>query len=688
MMKNKNFPIIVLIYLLALLSCENSNGKKARDSQQSDELLNDFKKSEESDFIREVSCAEHVELIKPDLDLTSEEKVNRVLQEPDHFRCGYVKVPIKHQDTSNTKTIEVGFTVYRPGGIKESKLPPIVIEQGGPGSDSLSLLLYHKHLIDQIEYQGFVVAIEQRGSQLSRPVLRCSETMERYNIYHNFLRDPRFSYQEQLDYDSACLEEIKRREVDYRAYNVKEIASDVAFSLEKLGFKRFHFLGISFGSTVGQYLAADHAAHLVSNTMVAAIPSGKDFNKLAVENYPHTIKKLLAVCQDSVPCVAELFSPQKTYDEMIEAYRKDPKLFTFEFDNVSIPEEADASLIERSILDKLYKNENFSDIVRIISELSGGSIEGLQSWLNVPETKRRAHQMYFPVTCAMTWNEMNGESESNMDDPRYQEYKLLFNACQHLDVEQTPLPKVSSSYDVPSFIFSGSFDPIAPPSFGSEMAQLISGSRHQLFKDQGHGIYASHRCYVDYFEKFFKDPSFHRNWTCAINKSEENIFDYGLEKMMTASWAPDDFYTPLGFNLRKEGQYFEAKEAITMESYVASPDLHHRDLLAKLMNGEKATKVTYKNAFDDYKWQMSEFRGSDLLDNEPLHYLIVSMTSDTLTLQISFSKSDAFEKDFKDRILEEIAGYYDRQRQKRLFDHLKKLTFEQGSSQSRSFGVE
>jgi pimeloyl-ACP methyl ester carboxylesterase/catechol 2,3-dioxygenase-like lactoylglutathione lyase family enzyme len=193
------------------------------------------------------------------------------------------------------RKIELAFlriksTAHKPGA-------PIVYLAGGPGGSGtaaakgsrLRLFLALREVAD-------VIALDQRGTGLSRPDLTCAGS---WSSPLDRPADPEEILALAVDRSRTCRETLSAFGIDLSAYNTEESASDLEDLRRALGVPKISLLGISYGTNLSLAAIRGHESGLQS--VVLAGVEGPD----QVLRLPSVLDAQLASLRPGLPANLE-----------------------------------------------------------------------------------------------------------------------------------------------------------------------------------------------------------------------------------------------------------------------------------------------------------------------------------------------------------------------------------------------
>lgn len=154
-------------------------------------------------------------------------------------------IVLEKRSNPSGKTIELVFvrlksTAPNPG-------PPLFVLAGGPGGSGITETKIFFHVFQQLLGLGDVIAVEQRGTGQTRPVLACriqGFAADALASRENFLRYARDSFR-------PCADYWRKQGIDLSAYNTAESASDIDDLRRALGAPKINLWGFSYGTHLG-----------------------------------------------------------------------------------------------------------------------------------------------------------------------------------------------------------------------------------------------------------------------------------------------------------------------------------------------------------------------------------------------------------------------------------------------------
>lgn len=187
---------------------------------------------------------------------------------------GTLFVPENHSNPKGTQ-IELAFVRFPSTSTNPSF--PIIYLAGGPGGSGISLAKGPRFpLFMAMREFGDVIALDQRGTGLSKPNLTCPQTLD-YPLDMPTNKDTALKmYKER---SIACAAHWRSLGVNLAAYNTNENADDIEDLRVSLGTDKVTLWGSSYGTHLGLVFIRRHS-NSVDKAVFAGVEGPEDTFKL------------------------------------------------------------------------------------------------------------------------------------------------------------------------------------------------------------------------------------------------------------------------------------------------------------------------------------------------------------------------------------------------------------------------
>ncbi len=457
----------------------------------------------------------------------------------DDFHCLLITVPVDHNNpTEGTTDISVALLP----GEGDPSLPALAVLNGGPGGASTEMTVVH-------ERQNYdLVFIDQRGTGFGSVDFVCSEFGDRFRELLQL------SSQEQND---ALTEMFNRCVADWSEEpafihtNTPQMARDVAAVMAALAHDRWVVYGLSYGTTIAQELLRSAPNELIGAILDGTLPVDVDFDSDVARAADQALVELQASCIERPGCLVTLAmggSENATITELvsnaIERLNEEPVTVSLGPADTSLGEGFDVLFDGDAAAGVLFNALYFELFLPALPVVLAGLQTGSDSTLGeaalstlgafavelANANTEQSHGTYFRVLCTDFLPGVSGVQDDVGDFGAVFVGEGLPALCEEFS-EMPEMPNVTSggtpaepvATDLPVLFLSGQFDPVTPPSFATQVAELMPAATLIELSGGSHGQWAPWlgfgTCVDDMIGSFVVDPAGFAVPDCA---SEEN----------------------------------------------------------------------------------------------------------------------------------------------------------------------
>ena len=455
------------------------------------------------------------------------------------YDCGELQVPLFH-DKPSVKQLGLQFIYFYPliGDGKD----PVVMTQGGPGGSSIDLLLNSYKSWEKIIARHGLIVFEYRGTDFSDPAMNC-----------------KFYYQSQNQVKAhqemeQCARYWKEK-FDISAINSTQVAHDLALLTQKIGFSKFHYYGVSYGTLVGQYLARLHPNRIKSLILDGVLEYGTDWN-MADDVFLIALKNMEKNCLEDAYC-KEVYGPlDDKLQEAIKSLNKNP------IDQYGFT--IDGNDFGQFIHSSLYSYVTAPLAYRLISKWENNSL--IEQNVS-PKFSNEINVVYWTVYCTeRKLSEQKKHQENDMND-------YLDDNCGHwLSEGASPqwLELSEEAKNIPTLLLSGEYDPVTPSTYADAVKEPFNHAKHVLVKGHAHGVFFESACVGELVFKFLKNPSSEFKHSCdkpsdflpKYVAADANLLTPSASSIILEGWEESEQY------LLKE----EDKLSFIQHRFIGDPD--------------------------------------------------------------------------------------------------------------------
>jgi len=398
---------------------------------------------------------------------------------------GRLTVPERHGSPPGS-SIDLAFVRFR--STAETPGPPVLWLAGGPsdfGSDDIEGP--YLALVREFQRVGDVIALDQRGTGLTRPLLDCPQNESVLPLDRPY--DPELATSEYLRLSRECAEHFLSQGVDLSAYNTRESAHDVDFLRRALGVPRVHLYGASYGSHLAFAVLRDHP-DAVSRVVVSGI-EGPDHTWKLPSRIDRFFEGVFARARDDA--AARRWPDLETrVRAVLERLESDPVTVGLPGED-GRPGEAitfGAFDLRLGLRAFLGSRENIALLPKIFSDLDRGDPIAVARYLRRLRTVSVGSAMYYCMDCASGASpgrlaRIRSESAGAMAGSVNFPFPEICAAWPHADLGEEFRSPLRAEH--PILFLSASLDGQTPPSNTEDVAAgfpnatriLVVGASHQ-----------------------------------------------------------------------------------------------------------------------------------------------------------------------------------------------------------------
>lgn len=478
--------------------------------------------------------------------------------------CGYVTVPEQHTNPDNTNSIRLAVVVIKSTS-NDPAPDPLVLAQGGPGGSTIdffggTLFTLLTPILEEYLQDRDLVLIEQRGTQYSQPDLLCEESFE-YGLENADVilpPDEADAISQELQFE--CRDRLVEEGVNLSAYNSVENAADIPVVMTALGYDRFSFYGVSYGTILGQHLMRDHGDRLNAVILDANVPLSVNFLPIVPQNADRAFRLLFDSCAADDACNSVFPDLETVFFEQVARLNADPVLLPIA--NSETGEEVEVAFNGDALLGLLFQSLYSTPLIPQLPGYIYGIAQDDYVWAQLiyPEILFEitiAQGMYNSVMCA---EDGDYTAEDVNLDALYPDIQRVFgpqSATFPAFCEQWGAAALDSYVDdpvvsdIPTLILSGEFDPITPSVGGDVIAETLSNAYVYTVPGQGHGSLLIDLCPIGIMIDFLADPASEPDADCLSEMGVEfrlpasseidletvTIAPYGVTTVRPSAWT-------------------------------------------------------------------------------------------------------------------------------------------------------
>jgi pimeloyl-ACP methyl ester carboxylesterase len=404
-------------------------------------------------------------------------------------QLGRLLVPERHSGL-NGRQIELAFLRINCTGTNPG--PPIVYLAGGPGGSGIALARGPRApVMLALREVGDVIALDQRGTGLTKPDLTCQEKLDFPLDRPGEVEGLTRAYEKAL---TTCAARLRSQGVDLAAYNTEENADDLESLRRALGVEKISLFGSSYGTHLGLAALRRHGERIhravlsgiEGQDQTLKLPANIQRELLLVSQLAAADENVRSKVPDLTRLIASVLNKVEQAPMVIQVARTgSPLAVTIgKFDL----QQATAALLGtregKSRIPALYLSLWSEDY-------SSPLVQAMALEIVEQRTGPIGSAMSFAMDCA------SGASHERRQLIEQQARQSLLGGdidfpIPHICVA-CGLPELPDSFraplrcDVPSLFISGTLDGRTPPANAEEVRQGFSKSQHVIIEGAGHG---------------------------------------------------------------------------------------------------------------------------------------------------------------------------------------------------------
>lgn len=429
--------------------------------------------------------------------------------------CGTVDVP-QNRSHPAAGTVTLAVMLVRAG--TDESLAPVVYLPGGPGDSAVSTIA---GLLSSDEAIGIFggrdwIAFDPRGTGFSTPTVACPTTDDA-------------PADEQIAVAADCASRLTDAGVDLTTYNTSTLAADAAAVRTALGIDRWNLLGVSYGSRVALELLRTDADGVDAAVLDGVYPPTQGFNDSLDERPTAAFQQLFADCLAQAACATAFPDLESRVIAMIDRLNAAPVehdgfTFTGDFAIVvaaramyhyapgddeihSIPyalsTAADGDFTALGRLAALNFGDGPSSVGDASADTTVGMGRAVQCHDEIPFLDRelaREQATQYPFGGA--FGRFDGDIE--------------FDICPVFGAGAAdPSFRLPVVADVPTLMFTGTYDPTTPTRWADEAASTLAAAQVIRFAGVGHVVINTGACPLVLMQSFLADPATPLDLTCV-----------------------------------------------------------------------------------------------------------------------------------------------------------------------------
>ena len=345
-----------------------------------------------------------------------------------------------------------------------------------------------------------VVLYDQRGAGRSSPLPLCNEALGldlRFFSGDEPHDEIEPAYITSLD---RCAERVeRRRDIALSEYNSAVHADDLLDLIRALRFETVNLYGNSYGTRLAQTMMRDHPSRVRSVILSGVYPIEENLVGSVPETFRAALDQIFRTCTDEPACNAQLPDPWAALEAVVTELDESPVVVDLGgIDTGPFTFEVSGDDLVNLLHGLLYTAGGAAIIPDLLIDLTDGHTTRL-SRLGAEAIFDTSDVLGFmTVQCReevpfTTWEQAD---EATRTDTPWHRVGLAPGLIGGVLLETCPLfPSIGRAlpienepvtWEQPTLILSGAFDPITPPWWAESVADRLPNATLASFADRGH----------------------------------------------------------------------------------------------------------------------------------------------------------------------------------------------------------
>ena len=454
-------------------------------------------------------------------------------EKDDQALCGYVSVPL-HHGKADSPRIRLAVVLIPAADSINRKPDPLFLAQGGPGGSTIGGFA-QVLLADQSKRPVLnrdLVLWDQRGTYFSQPRLQCREATK---------LPANAKPEQEREALAQCGKRLQSEAGDLSAFNSLENARDADAIRAALGYEKFNFYGVSYGTELGQFLMRERPQHLRAVILDAVVPLGFSLVTDVPVVKQRVMQQFSSACRESESCNLAYPGLGDRYLALLDKLDKSPVSLPAPTgpllgkarpasppagSSAKPPAEVDTMSgrdLDGALYQSIYSREAIPLVPYIIERAEQGDYSFAINFVQLMQASRSdmADGMYMAVVCSEYGDTPDVALKfpgviKRLADEAAEDGKQILEVCRDWGIrllDKSLLEPVRS--DIPTLLISGSFDPITPPAHAQRVATTLSRAQSVTFARGAHGQAFLLPCANRLISDFLDNPDVKQQAACA-----------------------------------------------------------------------------------------------------------------------------------------------------------------------------
>jgi len=396
--------------------------------------------------------------------------------------CGQLSVPLDPNDADGP---HIELFVARVAALSAEPNPdPVTLLAGGPGQAATDLYPLVRSAFERVRRDRDIILVDQRGTGRSQP-LTCTMPED---------QDLEIADAETVErVTRQCLAELP---VDPRWFTTSIAVTDLDRVRRALNIEQWNVYGASYGTRVAQHFARQYPQHTRAVILDGVVPTSVSLGPQIAHHAEAALQAIFARCGENAGCNDTYGDVNAKFTSLVRRLEESPVTLNLRSPlSGEVNEEIFTELALKAAVRLLtYSPDTAALLPLFIQQAYDGDWNPLaaQAFMVVQQLEDAiAYGMHNSVVCA--------EDVPFFTELDRQALERTYLGTSQVDALQAiceywPRGPIDDNFKtpmqstVPALLLSGEFDPITPPTYGSQAAAAFARHKHVVVPGQGHGM--------------------------------------------------------------------------------------------------------------------------------------------------------------------------------------------------------
>lgn len=394
-------------------------------------------------------------------------------------RCATLTVPENPRDPSG-RTIPLRIVILPPTGA-DPAADPVFVLAGGPGEAATGLIGAEWVRQSPLRARRALVFVDQRGTGGSHALQCRFYGPDAQSFFGPFMPPARVR---------ACRAALER-EADLTQYTTAASVDDLEHVREALGFDRLNLDGGSYGTRLALEYIRVHGDRVRAAVLDGVVPPSVPMPERFGVQAQRALDGILTRCAADPACVRDVPHPADDARAAFARVAAAPVTATILHAGRPATVTLRRETVAEAIRYMTYSAGAAGRVPHVLHAAAGGDFDAIARFLYDWRAGGTFDALYLSITCAEDVPFVGADAEAADDRTYLTAYRIREQraACREWPRGAVPAwhrqPVVS---DVPVLLFSGSLDPVTPPSGAEEVARHLSQSRSFVVPGGAHTL--------------------------------------------------------------------------------------------------------------------------------------------------------------------------------------------------------